>query len=379
MTVRTVPVPSRTRWLATGFCVMLGCTGCLPSAASEPVRFTPSERAMILSHGPWPQQQGRDPSNRFSGNGAAIRFGRALFSDARLSGGGDLSCASCHRPDRAMTDGLPRARGRALLDRNTPPIANLADRRWYGWTGQADTLWGQSIRPMLNPLEMAAAPELLARRVILSPDLARSYRRIVGRPPSAESPESILVNIGKMLSAWQETLVTPATPFDRFRDALARGEDVPADQFSASARRGLKFFVGEGRCSLCHFGPGFSNDEFHHIGLLHFVDGDRVDPGRHGGLDRYLRSPYTRAGPHSDEPPRSAAGAPGNFVSRNPDDWGRFRVPSLRNVAATAPYMHDGSLADLAQVVGHYNEIDMERLHATGETLLRPMGLDAAR
>ncbi|MYG66770.1 MAG: hypothetical protein F4206_08615 [Gammaproteobacteria bacterium] len=289
---------------------MLGCTGCLPSAASEPVRFTPSERAMILSHGPWPQQQGRDPSNRFSGNGAAIRFGRALFSDARLSAGGDMSCATCHRPDRAMTDGLPRARGEALLDRNTPPIANLADRRWYGWTGQADTLWGQSIRPLVNPMEMAAGPELLARRVIFSPDLARSYRRIVGRPPSAESPESILVNIGKMLSAWQETLVTPATPFDRFRDALARGEDVPADQFSASARRGLKFFVGEGRCSLCHFGPGFSNDEFHHIGLLHFVDGDRVDPGRHGGLDRYLRSPYTRAGPHSDEPPEAPPGHP---------------------------------------------------------------------
>ena len=334
---------------------------------------------MILSHGPWPPEQSKDPSNRFSGNGEAIRFGRALFFDPRLSIGGDLSCASCHRPDRAMTDGLPRGQGRELLDRNTPAIANLAGRRWYGWAGQADTLWGQSIRPIENPLELAAGPELLARRVILDLDLARSYRRVVGRPPSADSPQDILVNLGKLLSAWQETLATPVTPFDRFRNALAREEDVPDEVFSTSARRGLKIFVGEGRCSFCHFGPSFSNDEFHHIGLSHFVDGNRVDPGRHGGLERYLRNPFNRTGRHSDESSQSATRAPGNFVYRNPDDWGRFRVPSLRNVAATAPYMHDGSLADLHAVVRHYNEVDTERLHASGESLMRPLGLDESR
>ena len=184
-----------------------------------------------------------------------------------------------------------------------------------------------------------------------------------------------MVNVSKILAAWQETLQTPRTSFDRFRDAVAAGDAVSQSRYPDAARRGLKLFVGEGRCSLCHFGPLFSNDEFHHIGLPHFTRRGSVDPGRHGGMQAYLASPFRRSGEFSDEPPEAAALAPGNFLARSHDDWGRFRVPSLRDVGATAPYMHDGSLPDLEAVVRHYSEIDMERLHAVGESLLRPLAL----
>lgn len=346
--------------------------------ADQGIRFSAAERAMILAHGPWPPAPTVDPSNRFSANAAAMDLGRQLFFDSRLSAGGRMSCGSCHLPGRAMTDGLARAAGRGRLDRNTPAVANLAGLRWYGWAGASDTLWGQSIRPLLDAREMALDAAELARLIRDDPIYARRYHAVTGQSPGVDSDAIVQVNVGKLLAAWQETLVTPVTAFDRFRDDLAAGRETPVQVFSLAARRGLKRFVGEGRCSLCHFGPRFSNDEFHPIGLGHFVDGGRVDPGRHGGLRRYRQSPFNRSGPHSDEPAESAAAAPGNFVSAGPDDWGTFRVPSLRNVGRTAPYMHDGSLPDLEAVMQHYNDLPTNRLHMDGESLLRPLGLDAA-
>ena len=138
---------------------------------------------------------------------------------------------------------------------------------------------------------------------------------------------------------------------------------MPESLYSPSARRGLKLFVGDGRCSLCHFGPRFTNDEFHHIGLPHFTWQGNVDPGRHGGIDTYRSNPYSRFGELSDQPAESAARSAGIFLFLSHEDWGRFRVPSLRKVSATAPYIHDGSLPDLPAVIRHYSEIDRDRLH----------------
>ena len=109
--------------------------------------FTAEERAMILSHGPWPPPFEPDAGNRFSGNPDAIEFGRVLFHEPLLSRDGGMSCSSCHRADSAMADGLPRAIGRRELERNTPAIANLRGRRWYGWDGRSDSLWAQSHSP----------------------------------------------------------------------------------------------------------------------------------------------------------------------------------------------------------------------------------------
>ena len=142
----------------------------------------------------------------------------------------------------------------------------------------------------------------------------------------------------------------------------------------AAAQRGLVLFLGRGKCGLCHSGPTFSNGEFHNAGVPYFVATGRVDSGRYGGLRNVLASPFTLAGEYSDDPQGTGA-----WVTRQVrplhSDFGAFRVPGLRNVASTAPYMHDGSLATLTEVVQHYDEIDLERLHADGEAILAPLSL----
>lgn len=344
---------------------------------TRPVSYTAQERAAILSHGPWPVSTKPDPSNRVSGDPAAIAFGKKLFFDARLSKFGRLSCASCHDPEKAFTDQLPKSMGVEQVDRNAPSLYNLRLKRWFGWDGTADSLWAQSLRPFLDAREFASSPELLEECLTGAVDLAEGYRDVFGHPPGVDSPETVMVNTAKALAAFQETLVTGPTPFDRFRDALSEGRAYPANDFPPAARRGLRIFVGKGRCSLCHSGPNFTNGEFHDIGLAHFAAPGRVDPGRHGGVVDVRTSPFNLLGAHNDDPAKSTA-QPVKYLRQDHRNWGAFAVPSLRQIAETAPYMHDGSLATLEDVVRHYSELDEGRLHADGEQLLRPLKLNDA-
>ncbi len=127
-------------------------------SAASIVEFTEAEIATILSHGPWPAPWQPDPSNRASGNGAAIYLGERLFFDKRLSADGSLSCGQCHLPDLRWTDGRTQALGRLRLDRNTPHLNNVRLNRWFGWDGGNDSLWSQSIQPILDPRELGASP-----------------------------------------------------------------------------------------------------------------------------------------------------------------------------------------------------------------------------
>ena len=151
---------------------------------------------------------------------------------------------------------------------------------------------------------------------------------------------------------------------------------APRHRYPAAAGRGLRLFVGRGNCTFCHFGPAFTNGEFADAGVPHFVGPDRVDPGRHGGIRKLRRSPYTLLGRFNDDAQRSTAAKP-RYVDLRQSNFGEFRVPGLRNVALTAPYMHAGSLETLADVAHHYSTIDEERLHAGGERILRRLDLSA--
>jgi cytochrome c peroxidase len=343
--------------------------------ADQPPHFTAEERAAILLHGPWPPPMPPDPSNRVSGNPAAIALGRRLFFDRRLSADGQRSCATCHDPAKAFTDGRPRSIGVVRVDRNSIGLANLRLNRWYGWDGASDNLWAQSIRPILDRKELALTPEELRARVAADPGLAAAYLHLFGAPAESSEAEPVLVNVAKALAAWQETIVTGRAAFDDFRDALERGDGPAVTRYPAAAQRGLKLFVGRGRCSVCHFGPNFTNGEFDDAGVPHFAEKGRVDPGRHGGIISLKASPFTLLGRYNDDPAR-APGLATRHVEPLHRNWGEFRVPSLRNVARTAPYMHDGSRATLAAVVRHYSELDEERLHGIpGRTLLRALRL----
>ena len=345
------------------------------AAPAPALEFSAGEERRILRHGPWPPALRPDPSNRASGKPAAVAFGRALFFDPRLSVSAAVSCATCHRPDRAWTDGLPRSLGQRTVDRNAPGLFNLRFNRWFGWDGAQDSLWAQNLRPLLDRREMGAGAGGAARLVRSDRRLACGYRRAFGEAPGGDD-ERVFVDLGKALAAFLETLVAGRTPFDDFRDALALGDAAGQASYPVAARRGLRLFVGRGNCAFCHFGPAFTNGEFANAGVPHFVDSGRVDPGRHGGIRKLRRSPYNLLGRFNDDTERSTATKTRHVRLRH-SNFGEFRVPGLRNVALTAPYMHAGSLATLADVARHYSTINEERLHAAGERILRRLDLSA--
>ena len=348
----------------------------LAAAALAPAAFafTEAEVRAIAAHGPWPPAFAADPSNRASGDAAAIELGERLFFDRRLSADGEQSCARCHIPERNWTDGLPRARGLALVERNTPSIANVRVQHWFGWDGGNDSLWSQSIRPIVDPRELGMRAETLAALVRGDPDLACRYRKVFGRIPGED--EAVLVGVGKALAAFQETRVSGRTPFDEFRDALLKGDASGIAAYPEPAKRGLAIFVGRGRCNLCHLGPAFTNGEFHDTGIPFFLGRGQVDRGRHAGIRKLRDSPFNLLGPYNDDAQRSTAVGT-RHVRLEHRNFGEFRTPSLRNLAVTAPYMHNGSLATLREVVEHYSTVSPDRLHADGEAILRALHLSA--
>lgn len=335
--------------------------------------WTAEEIRTVGQHGPWPPPPARDPSNRVSGTPAGIVLGEHLFNDPRLSGDGRMSCATCHQAGREWSDGLAKGKGAVDLDRRTPSLWNIGYLHWFGWDGAGDSLWAQSIRPLLDPREMnggAARPGQLLRG---DRALACGYEKAFGEKPGPDD-ERLLVDTAKALAAFQATLVSPRTPFDDFRDALVAGDRERAARYPLAAQRGLKLFIGEANCNLCHLGPRFTNGEFGDIGIPFFVRPGEVDPGRLGGLARLVASPFNLLGKYNDDA-TGASTRRTRHVQRQHSNFGEFRVPGLRQVGRGGPYMHNGSVPTLEDVVKHYSEVSPDRLHSDGTPLVRPLGL----
>lgn len=287
----------------------------------------------------------------------AIEFGYRMFRAPRLSTNGYIACISCHQTDRAFTDAIARAQGMAPLGRNTPTLANLRLARWYGWDGASDSLWMASLRPILDVREIGADAARVAWLVRVGDGLACRYRRSFGVAPTAHDDETVMVNVAKAIAAFVETLTTGRTPFDEYRDALARGDTATQARYPSAARRGAELFVGKGQCAVCHAGPNFSDGEFRSTRQR-----GAADPGREAGLASWRLSPYNRFSRFSDQRVRAVPAdrsSIGDTARR-----GQFRTPSLRNVSVTAPYMHDGSADTLFDAVGHHSRDDTQ---AAGE------------
>jgi cytochrome c peroxidase len=230
------------------------------------------------------------PARRLVARPELVAFGERLFFDPALSGTGSVLCASCHVPYRAFQDGRALAFGIEEGNRNTPSLFNVGFFRRYGWDGARASLAAQSIRPLLEPKEMRSSAAHVA--ALLRGAYRKDYESAYSHAPST-SDEELLEDAGVALAAFQATLVSGRTPFDEFRDSLAGADTPAAGPYPEPARLGLKLFIE--RCSSCHAGPLFTN----------------------GAIVR------------------------------------GFRVPSLRNVAQTAPYMHDGSVSSLDSAVRH--------------------------
>ena len=374
------PSPSLRTTLRVASAALIAVCTLLPWARAaddnaKPV-FTDSEIRKILSHGPWPAQTPLDPTNRVSGKREAIELGTHLFFDQRLSGAGTRSCATCHVPERNWTDNLRRSTGVAEMDRNTPTLLNLAASRWYGWDGAADSLWSQSLRPILDGRELAASPRHVAQVVRNDSDLSCRYRKAFSAPPSPANDEAVLVDVAKALAAFQETLSSGRTPFDHFREALARGVAPAATTYSEPAQRGLKIFIGKGGCSNCHAGPNFTSVEFFSTGLSRFEPQGKPDPGRPAGIRQLLQSRYNLLSAYNDDT-TGASAAHIRKVALEKANAGEFKVPSLRNLHLTSPYGRDGSIDNIADVVRHYASLDPIRLHAKDGLPAKPLNLSA--
>jgi len=346
----------------------------LLAVATQAAAFTDAEVRAIASHGPWPPAFRADPSNRVSGNPQAIDLGERLFFERRLSADGEQSCSRCHLPERNWTDGEQRARGIALVDRNTPSLSNVRLQRWFGWDGAHDSLWSQAIRPILDAKEMGSSAARVAQLLREDADLSCRYRKAFGAP--AGSDEKVLVDAVKAIAAFQETMMSGRSAFDDFRDALVKGDKAGVAKYPETARRGLALFIGKGSCNTCHVGSAFTNGEFHDTGIPFFIEPGRVDPGRSGGIKKLLADRFNLLGPYNDDPKRTTATSTRHVVPEH-RNFGEFKVPSLRNLALTAPYMHNGRLATLRDVVDHYSNISPDRLHSDGEAILKPLKLSA--
>jgi cytochrome c peroxidase len=352
------------------FALLALCATATTGNAQETTQFSPAEIRRIVGHGPWPVQTQKDPGNRVSGDADAIALGEILFFDARLSSNGQVSCATCHIPERGWSDGRKTALGVAPVDRNTPGLLNVRLNRWFGWDGGSDNLWASAIRPLLDAREMGTSEAKVATLLRTDTALACRYGKVFGG--SGGNDATLTANAAKAIAAFQETLISSRTTFDVFRDALADGKDDAT--YPEAARRGLKIFVGKGDCQLCHFGPTFTNGEFSDTGIPHFIAPGKVDAGRHGGIQTLQATPFNLLGRFNDDASGGNA-VHTRHVAPQHRNWGEFKVPSLRNLEATAPYMHNGSLATLHDVVRHYSEVSPDRVHSDGENLIRALKL----
>lgn len=325
------------------------------------------------------------PSNRVADDDRAVKMGRALFFDTALSIDGSLSCASCHQPERAFTDGKPLAEGVAKTARNTPTLYGVAYLDWLYWDGRRDSLWSQALIPFEAPSEMGGSRLAVVRRVLTDPGYQKDYRALFGaspkldwsslpdqatpigdtslqnawyrlQRPTQQNINRVFANIGKTLEAYQRNLHPPETRFDRFVDALSEGDIEKADNLvSDQELRGLKLYTDSERtqCLQCHNGPLLSNGGFHNIGTGQF-SGKSMDFGRVFGLQAVLMDEFNCLGEYSDASPEQCDAL--NHVSQDAHQslHGAFKTPTLRYLEQTGPYFHDGRFETLEQVIDYY-------------------------
>jgi cytochrome c peroxidase len=272
---------------------VLACAG-LSASAAEPLGLSPV---------PVPKDNPQTPEK--------IHLGKQLYFDKRLSKDDTVSCASCHDPKFGFSNGERFATGvgGAKGGRSAPSVINSAYYRQQFWDGRAASLEEQALGPIANPIEMALPIEDAVAKLNRINGYKTSFQKVFGTDVTADG-------IAKAIAAYERTVISGNAPYDRFKAG-----DKSA--LSEAAQRGMKLFFGKANCSACHGGTNFSDSGYHNIGIG--MDAKEPDPGRFA-------------------------------ISKLSGDTGAFKTPTLREIARTAPYMHDGSLATLEDVVDHYDK-----------------------
>ncbi|MSP91504.1 MAG: hypothetical protein EXR79_06840 [Myxococcales bacterium] len=364
-----------------GLAVLASCAPRLDPDAP----WSASEFALLRSLSPV-AAPAPNAGNRFADDPAAAALGQALFFDKGLSANGQVACATCHQPARRFTDGLRHARGVGEAPANAPTLLGAHSVPFLFRDGRKDSLWSQALGPLEAEPEhgfdrMAAAHHVAARH-------RQAYEATFGPlPPLQDSTrfpaharpvpldrghphdrawqamahvdraavDRVFAHIGKAIEAYERKLVPGPAPFDRYVAAVLRADPAAATLLPTAARRGLRHFIGAAQCVTCHNGPWFTDGAFHNLGLpraAHAPSG--IDVGRSLGAQRVKEDAFRCGGLHSDTKDCPEL----RFLNpRFADFLGAFKTPSLRNVETTAPYMHTGQFATLAEVLAFYQSL----------------------
>lgn len=242
-----------------------------------------------------------------------ITLGQQLFFDPILSLDQSVSCASCHKPEFAFADNKPFSPGvnDSLGTRNTPSVMNMASRPYFFHDGRAPSLEAQASMPIENPVEMNLSFDEAVQRIKTNKQYTTLFKTIYNSEPNSN-------NITNALAEFQRSLESDGSaPHDLWVN------DIDTTAMTVSQQRGRTIFLSdEFKCFDCHFGPDFTGDEFRNIGL--YDESTLTDKGRYD-------------------------------VTKDSSDIGKFKVPGLRNVALTSPYMHNGMFQTLEEVVAYYS------------------------
>ena len=261
---------------------------------------------------------------------AKVALGKQLFFDPRLSLDRTISCASCHDPKKGWSNEAQFATGirGQTGGRNAPTVLNAAYFPLQFWDGRAKDLEGQALGPIANPIEMGHTLNACVECLNGVEGYRKQFRAVFGTDATEET-------VAKAIAAFERTVLSGDSPYDRY---------VAGDKqaLSPAASRGRELFFGKAHCSACHSGPNFSDAAFHNIGV---------------GMNR-------------KEPDEGR-----KVISKLDGDRGAFKTPTCRDVARTAPYMHDGSLKTLEEVVEHYNKGGVANAHLDEEIF--PLDLTA--
>jgi cytochrome c peroxidase len=291
---------------STAILLMLGawCVSAADKNVFEPGH--PSLRGWLLPS-KWTYPEGNEPTPD------RVSLGKKLFFDPKLSGDGDMSCGTCHKPENGWSDGLPTARGHKglVLSRSTPTIINTKFNDIMMWDGRKATLEDQALGPMESRSEMNTDLPKMFRTLSADPDYTAMFQKAYPNKPINGDTVSMAI------ASFERTVVNSGSPFDRW----VNGE---RDAMNQQQVRGFKLFVGKARCDVCHAAPNFTNSSFHNVGLASYGS---VEPD----LGRFAIKPVSAL-------------------------RGAFKTPTLRDIELTAPYFHDGSAKTLMTVVEHYNK-----------------------
>jgi cytochrome c peroxidase len=240
-----------------------------------------------------------------------VELGKQLYFDKRLSADNTVSCASCHDPKQGWSNGDKTAVGVGGQrgGRSAPTILNTAYQQFQFWDGRSPSLENQALGPIANPIEMNLPIEKAVEKIAAIQGYQDQFQKVFGQPVTADG-------IAKAIAAFERTILSGDAPYDHYK----AGDE---NALSPQAKEGMKLFFGKANCSSCHTGPNFTDNGFHNLGIG--FHGEQPDEGR-------------------------------SVVSKLEGDKGAFKTPSLRDIARTAPYMHDGSLATLEDVVAYYNQ-----------------------